>query len=74
MIAIVITVIMLLALMDFPRLIHEKKWYEVSVLSVIYVFVLTLAILQAADVVLPNPAKGLGKFITEVLHLGYSEV
>lgn len=71
MIILVIVIFILLALSDFPKLIKDKKWYEVSVLSCFYVFVFTLAALQSFGVILPSPAKGIQKIIIDVLHLGY---
>lgn len=71
MIVLLIFVFVLLGLSDFPPLIKKRKWYEVSVLSGFYVFVLTLAILQSSGVILPSPAKGIQRFIIDVLHLGY---
>lgn len=74
MIALIIVIFILLGLSDFPKLVHEKKWYTVSLLSCFYVFVFTLAALQSFGVVLPSPIKGIQKFIIDVLHLGYPEV
>ncbi len=71
MIIVVILVFVILALSDFPRLIKNKKWYEVTVLSCFYVFVFILAALQSFEVILPSPAKGIENFIVNVLHLGY---
>lgn len=71
MIALVILIFLIMALSDFPKLIKEKKWYEVSVLSGFYMFVMTLAVLHTAGIILPSPAKAVQKFIIDVLHLGY---
>lgn len=71
MIILVIIVFILMALSDFPKLVRSKKWYEVSVLSGFYVFVMTLAVLHTAGVILPSPIKGIQNFIINVLHLGY---
>ena len=71
MIFLVIVIFVLLALSDFPKLIKDTEWYEVSVLSGFYVFVFILAALQSSGVILPSPTKGIEKFIIEVLHLGY---
>ncbi len=71
MIVLVIIIFIILALSDFPKLIHEKKWYEVSVLSAFYIVVLTLSVLYTAGVTLPSPVKGIQYFIVDVLHLGY---
>lgn len=60
-----------MALSDFPKLIHDKKWYEVSVLSGLYAVVFTLAALQTSGIILPSPIKGIESFITNVLHLSY---
>ncbi len=73
MIVLVVFIFALLALSDFPKLIKDKKWYEVTVLAGFYVFVLTLAVLQAGGVPLPSPVKGIQHLIVEVLHLGYPE-
>jgi hypothetical protein len=73
MIVLVVFIFALLALSDFPKLIKDKKWYEVGVLAGFYVFVMTLAVLQAAGVSLPSPVKGIQHLIVEVLHLGYPE-
>jgi hypothetical protein len=71
MIILVIIIFALLALSDFPQLIKNRKWHEVTVLSCLYIFVFTLAVLQSLNVVLPSPAKGIQYFIINVLHLGY---
>lgn len=71
MIILVFVIFILLALSDFPKLVKEKKWYEVSVLSGFYVFVTTLTVLYAAGVTLPSPVKGIQYFIVDVLGLGY---
>jgi hypothetical protein len=71
MIFIVLIVFGLLALSDFPSLIKDKKWYEVTALSCLYVLTITLASLMTFGVTLPSPIKGIEKFIVDVLHLGY---
>lgn len=71
MIFLIIVIFILLGLSDFPKLVHDKKWYEVSVLSGFYVCVFTLAVLQSSGVVLPSPIKGIQSFIVNFLHLGY---
>jgi hypothetical protein len=71
MILFVIVIFIILALSDFPKLIKEKKWYEVTVLACFYVFVATLSVLHTAGVTLPSPVKGIQSFIVNVLHLGY---
>ncbi|NLT14284.1 MAG: hypothetical protein GXY05_08060 [Clostridiales bacterium] len=70
MIVLVIGIFLLLALSDFPKLIKEKKWYVVSVLSGFYVFTIVLAVLYTAGVTLPSPIKGIQYLIVDVLHLG----
>jgi cyanate permease len=71
MLVLIIVIFLLMALSDFPKLIKDKKWYEVTVLSGLYVLTFTLAALQAAGVTLPSPIKGIQGFITNVLHLAY---
>lgn len=71
MVVLVIIIFVLLGISDFPTLIQQKKWYEVSVLAGLYAFVFTLAILQTIGVILPSPVKGIQWFIINVLHLGY---
>lgn len=71
MIVLLTVIFILLALSDFPKLVSDKKWYEVSVLSGLYVCVFTLAALMTLGVTLPSPIKGIQNFITDVLHLGY---
>lgn len=73
MIVLIFVLFILLGLSDFPKLVHEKKWYDVSVLSCYYVFIFTLAALQSFGVILPSPIKGIQKFIIDILHLGYPE-
>ena len=70
----VILIFALMALSDFPTLIKGKKWYEVSVLSGLYIVVFTLAALQTFGVILPSPIKGIQSFITNVLHLAYPKL
>lgn len=71
MVILVIVIFLLLALSDFPKLISEKKWYVVSVLSGFYVFTLVLAVLYTVGVTLPSPIKGIQHFIVDVLKLGH---
>lgn len=71
MIILVTVIFCLLALSDFPPLIHQKKWREITVLSVLYVFVFTLAALQTFDVTLPSPIKGIETLIVDVWKVGY---
>ncbi len=71
MIFLVILVFAVLAVSDFSFLIHEKKWREVTILSVLYLFVLTFACLQAFGVILPSPAKAIESFIIHDLKLAY---
>ena len=71
MIALIVVVFVVMALSDFPSLVKEKKWYEVTVLSGLYAGVFALAALQTSGVVLPSPVKGIESFITNVLHLAY---
>ncbi len=71
MIVLVFVVFILLALSDFPTLIKEKKWYEVTVLAGFYVLVTTLCVLYTAGMTLPSPVKGIQSFIVNTLHLGY---
>lgn len=71
MVILVLVIFILLALSDFPNLIKEKKWYDVTVLAGLYVFTAALSVLHAAGVTLPSPVKGIESFIVNVLHLGY---
>jgi hypothetical protein len=71
MIVLVFVIFILLALSDFPKLIKDKNWYEVSVLAGFYVLVTTLSVLFTAGVTLPSPVKGIQHFIVDVLGLGY---
>lgn len=71
MIMLVILIFTILGLSDFPKLVKEKKWYEVSVLFGFYLFVCTLSVLQSYGIVLPSPIRGIEHFIVNVLHLGY---
>lgn len=71
MVILVVIVFILLALSDFPKLIKDKKWYEVTVLSGLYAFTFILTVLHTVGVILPSPVKGIQYFIVEVLHLGY---
>jgi Na+-transporting methylmalonyl-CoA/oxaloacetate decarboxylase beta subunit len=71
LIFLVILIFTVLAVSDFSSLVHEKKWREVTVLSILYLFVLTFACLQASGVVLPSPAKAMESFIVHGLKLAY---
>lgn len=73
MFIIVLLIFGLLALSDFPPLVKNKKWYEVTVLSLFYLSVLTLACLQTFGVTLPSPTKGIQKLIVDVLKIGYPQ-
>jgi hypothetical protein len=73
-IVLIIVIFALMALSDFPSLIKGKKWYEVSVLSGLYIIVFALAALQTVGVTLPSPIKGIQSFITNVLHLAYPKL
>lgn len=67
----VVGVFALLALSDFPPIIKEKKWYELAILSVLYLCVLSLAILQSMQIHIPSPMKGAQFVISELLGLKY---
>jgi len=73
LIILVVIVFGLLALSDFPPLIKNKKWYEVSVLAALYLSVFTLAALMTFGVTLPSPIKGAETLIVDVLKIGYPQ-
>jgi hypothetical protein len=71
LIILVFLIFTVLAVGDFPSLVHAKKWREVTVLSLLYLFVLTFACIQAFGVILPSPAKAIEAFIIDNLKLAY---
>jgi uncharacterized protein with PQ loop repeat len=71
MIALIVILFLLLALVDFPKLIRSKNWYEVSVLSAFFFSAFVLAILQSYGITV-NPIKGAESIIKDMLHINYS--
>ncbi len=71
MVLLVIVIFTLLALADFPQLVQDKKWKEVTLLGGLYAAVLALALSSALGATLPSPYVGLQNLIANVLHLGY---
>lgn len=71
MIVLVFIIFGLLALSDFPELIKSKKKYEVTVLSILYIFAVTLASMYSLGITIPSPIKWIQSFIVDVLKLGY---
>jgi hypothetical protein len=71
MVLLVILFYGLVALFQIPALIKKKHWRELMVFSFFCILALTLNLLQALDIKLPNPSKGIQYVVEDVLHLKY---
>jgi hypothetical protein len=56
---------------QIPALIKKNHWRELMAFSFFCILALTLNLLQALDIKLPNPAKGMQYVVEDVLHLKY---
>lgn len=52
-----------LALIQIPRLVRKKCWRELFFFCLFFVFSFAVSLLQAAEVKLPSPAKGIKAFL-----------
>ena len=71
MIILTIIAFAIIALMDLPKLIKNKYWYDLAVYSSFFIFALTIAVLQSFGVTMPNPMKGIAFVLKEILHFSY---
>jgi len=60
-----------IGLFEVPALVKNKHWRELTVFSVFFVLAFVLALLQASDVKIPSPVRGLEYFFGEILKLSY---
>jgi len=60
-----------MAAADLPDMIRNKLWRDVAIYSVIFLFVLVLAVLMAQGVKVPSPIKAIQAFYRDVLHLSF---
>ncbi|NBJ15499.1 MAG: hypothetical protein FNP40_07960 [Dehalobacter sp. 4CP] len=60
-----------IGLFEVPALVRNKHWRELTVFSAFFVFAFILAILQAVDVNIPNPIKGIEYLIRDILKMSY---
>jgi O-antigen/teichoic acid export membrane protein len=61
----------IVALFQIPALIKKKHWRELMAFSFFLVLAFVLNLLQALDINIPNPAKGIQYVVEDVLHLKY---
>lgn len=71
MIIFLIIAFALIAFMDLPKLIKEKRKKDIIVFSSFFIFAFTIAFLQTIGVDIPSPIKGIQYIIKDVLHLSY---
>lgn len=67
----IVPVFVILALMELPPLLKQKKTRELVVVCCLFAGVFTIALLLALGVKLPSPLSLLGDFTRDVLHLSY---
>ncbi|AHF09461.1 hypothetical protein DEHRE_04720 [Dehalobacter restrictus DSM 9455] len=60
-----------IGLFEIPALVRNKHWRELAVFSVFFVLAFILALLQAADVKIPSPVKGMEYLFKDILKLSY---
>ncbi|AFV06281.1 hypothetical protein DCF50_p2278 [Dehalobacter sp. CF] len=60
-----------IGLFEVPALVRNKHWRELTVFSVLFVSAFILALLQAADVKIPSPVKGVEYLIKDILKISY---
>ncbi len=63
----------IIAAINLPGLIKNRQWHDLTVYTVIFLLVLTLAVLMAVGVRLPSPIKAAQKFYQDVLHLSFKK-
>lgn len=73
MTVLVVGVFLLLALSDFPQLIQARKWYDAAVLAALYLFVLTMAVMQTLQMTVPSPVKAAQFLISQILGIRYPD-
>ena len=71
MVIMIVVVFIFLGLGDFPKLISTKKSKEIIVLSLLYVGVFVLAIMQATRGSIPSPMKAIHYVIDNYLKLSF---
>ncbi len=62
-----------MALFQIPPLVKKRQWRELTAFSAFYVTALTMGILFALDVKIPNPLEGMRIILEDMLHLKYPE-
>ena len=71
MIFLLVIIFIIIGIVDLPKLIKKKQWYDLSVFSIFFLFAFTTALLQTLGVPIPSPVKGAEFVIKDVLHLNY---
>jgi len=71
MIIAIIVVFSLIALSSFPGLIKNRDWYELTVLSIFFIFAFVIALLPSLGIEIPSPLRGVKSVMKDVLHLSY---
>jgi predicted cobalt transporter CbtA len=69
--AIVIIGFALIALFDLPYIIRQKQKRILIIYSVVFIAVLSLAVMLGLGVKLPSSMLVIGDFMKKVLHLSY---
>lgn len=67
----IFTLLLLAALYDVAEILNKKQWRELSVFVILFVSVLTIAILQIIHINIPSPIKGIETLIQDILKIGY---
>lgn len=71
MIVLVFFIFITMALADFPKLIKNKKKYEITVLTVLYALVFAVAVMQVRGIAVPSPVGWIRTLILDVWDIGY---
>jgi hypothetical protein len=60
-----------MALKEMPGLIKGKQWSELVVFSILFIFALTLSVLQTLGIEITSPVKGIIYLLKNILHISY---
>ena len=72
MIIALLAAFIVVALINVPGLVREKRWKDLWVYSGVYVLTLTISVLMVLGVQIPSPIMGIEYLFENVLHLSYA--
>lgn len=59
------------AAFDLPSMIKNKRWYDLTVYSILFLCVLVLGVLMASGIKIPSPIKAAQAFYRDILGLSF---